>query len=334
MSNFTTISISSLLSGEADASVRNFYNKFVSTIETVDICGGKLNIVAITSKIELSEHNSIYDIILLYEIKYGELDIHSFAVINCSSPHDEIHIEYICAPKRGAGGILLYHIHNIGSDRGKKYISLNSIIDKATFDFYINNGFYINRPIYNYNQFLFVDFKEVLKVSEGDQAPIIECILNNDFNDLTEGRYVDLSKLATALSAIYLNISTIGSAENIDANDSEQLNSIINNIYAIDINNTNSLLENMSFIYTSYRILRTMMQKYGLQPRGGLPTWANDLKSRYNFNELTLIPMIKSINLWPGIVYHNGKLLTKSKSRYYGKSDADLLTIYSLYGAR
>jgi hypothetical protein len=116
---------------------------------------------------------------------------------------DYLYIEVICT-KIGVGAILLGHIKNMAIAKGKKYLKLESIDEKETFDFYIKNGFFINNSIYSFysatNSVSKLNFVDVMKTNDNNKEVYMDLIIN--YNDILYNNKYGLEVIRSKVLAL------------------------------------------------------------------------------------------------------------------------------------
>jgi hypothetical protein len=86
----------------------------------------------------------------LNDLLQDETEILAFIVTTDNVETLDLHIQLICA-KPGFGAPILEYLTNYAKSIDKEYISLDSITDKDTYNFYRKNGFYIDNNQYSAN---------------------------------------------------------------------------------------------------------------------------------------------------------------------------------------
>jgi hypothetical protein len=82
------------------------------------------------------------------DIEDVNIDLLAFAIVDLvGSEQDEYYIDLICS-KRGYGSIIMQYCINQAKKLYKEYITLDSINDNDTFEFYKRMGFHLDLPTY------------------------------------------------------------------------------------------------------------------------------------------------------------------------------------------
>jgi len=156
--NVQFLSVPKGKANQLNPTAQRVYDEFASVAASKSVCQDKVKQTYVTS------HLPSYNVVLLYEDGSPSSSVaafYGFAFFKRNK--DDIYIDTICGPNlksingdwqpggtiKGSGTAILYYINNLAKKEGKKYLSLNSIKNADTFNWYLANNFYVNTDSYN-----------------------------------------------------------------------------------------------------------------------------------------------------------------------------------------
>jgi hypothetical protein len=243
------------------------------------------------------------------DIEDVNIDLLAFAIVDLvGSETDEYYIDLICS-KRGYGSIMMQYCINQAKKLYKEYITLDSINDNDTFEFYKRMGFHLDLPSYSIN----VNIKQNEKVKENiqlDNKKYKECI------EIIKPYLLEINNMKYSKDIFPIN-------------------------YQIDIK-TNEQNINLEQLEKTNEINRELKKQAAKDLRFELEIKETDNEANYTNKELKqfeiegidrikakyptmpLIPMIRHIdNISLNISYPEQKQITPI--RFEGLSESDLL---------
>jgi hypothetical protein len=258
------------------------------------------------------ENKTINYHLLLKKISNDEeepiVDLLGFIIVDLiGTENNEYYIDLICS-KRGYGSLLLQYCINHAKKLYKEYITLDSINDNDTFNFYKRMGFHLDLPTYKINIITNGKSKEKIQF---ENKKYKECI------ELIKPYYDEINNMKLANDTFPTNyqikIETL--EENIDLNKLENKNRINIETMKKEVGVLGEKIQNKrDDIEANYS--EKELKQFGLEK-------LNSIKAKYPV--MSLIPMIRHIDNIPlNISYPDEQV--KNNIRFEGLSDSELLS--------
>jgi endogenous inhibitor of DNA gyrase (YacG/DUF329 family) len=284
---------------------RDLLEKFIQKKGNFSFCRGLIKPFYIEQQIAMDN--------LLYVI-YDSVkkDFLGFSIVSDKNNHgfamtselrsDYLEIDMICT-ERELGGILLNYIKNIAKKKGKKYLKLKYTTAEKRFDFFIENGFFIDTKIYSFipnNLLTNKNFIDIIDHNKDDKKVYMDLIINyDDINDDNEDGLENIRFMVFELKNVLDEVLVL--KNNYNDKEKEKIRNIYRNLRYDDGDTEDDYKD----------ILKSIKDKV----------------DNYKYNHLFThtIPMIKPLNdIFFDIVDRNNKSIIK-KTGYDNMSNEELL---------